>query len=152
MRRFTIEQGMDHEVAVSHLIEYIVISGVMLLLIVITMPVVSDVLIERPAEQLSYYAYTDIANGVSTRIVDIYAMSLEVGYSRVSIESDFDIPDSVAGRDYYVDISGDSTSQNVTVFRGDLKSIVSIAGIGSTRRAGGKTSGHGINKITYDYP
>lgn len=149
MKKYTTDQR-DREEAVSHLIEYIIISGVMLLLIVITLPVVSDVLIERPANQLSYYAYTDIANGVSTRIVDVYAMSAE--YSRVSIESDFDIPDSVAGRDYYVEISGDGTSQNVTVYRGNLESTVSIAGIGSTRRAGGNTSGHGVNKITYDYP
>ncbi len=149
MRHFSTDRR-DNEEAVSHVIEYLIISGVMLLLIVITLPVVSDVLIERPAEQLSYYAYTDIANGVSTRIVDVYAMSTE--YSRVSIESDFDIPDSVAGRDYYVKISGGGTSQNVTVYRGTLESTVSIAGIGSTRKAGGDTSGHGVNKITYVYP
>jgi len=139
-----------NEEAVSHLIEYLIISGIMVLLIVITMPVVSDVLIERPAEQLASYAYTDIANGVSTRIVDVYAMSTD--YSRVSIESDFDIPDSVADRSYFVQISGDGTSQNVTVFRGNIKSVVSIAGIGATRRASGQTTGSGVNKITYDYP
>lgn len=154
MKRYSIEGR--HEGGVSHLIEYIIISGVMLLLIVITLPVVSDVLIERPTEQLSYYAFTDIANGVSTRIVDMYAMSSDTGTyrntTRVSIESKFDLPDSVAGRDYYVKMSGSEASQNVTVYRGNIQSVVSIAGIGTTRHAEGQTSGHGVNKITYDFP
>ena len=69
MKRFTIDLG--NEDAVSHLIEYIIISGVLLFLIIITLPAVSTIFIERPADHLSYYAYTDIANGVSTRIVGV---------------------------------------------------------------------------------
>lgn len=148
MKRFTIDTR--NEDAVSHLIEYIIISGILVIIIAITLPMVSIIFIERPSDHLSYYAYTDIANGVSTRIVGVYAMTTD--FSEVAIESKFDIPDSVAGRDYYVEISGDGTSQNVTVFRNSVKSTVSIAGIGATRRAGGQTAGHGVNKITYNFP
>jgi hypothetical protein len=141
---------INHEAAVSHLIEYIIISGILILLIIITMPVVSNTLIERPAEQLTYYAFTDIANGVSTRIVDVYAIPYDYSYS--NLNSKFDIPDDVAGRGYYVEISGDGKSQNITISRGGLKSTVSLAGIGATRRAGGNTTGQGINQISYQYP
>lgn len=149
MRPCTINQ-ISKEEAVSHLIEYIIISGILILLIIITMPVVSNALIERPAEQLTYYAFTDIANGVSTRIVDIYAIPYDYSYS--NLNSKFDIPDDVAGRGYYVEILGDGKSQNITISRGGLKSTVSLAGIGATRRAGGNTTGQGINQISYSYP
>jgi hypothetical protein len=114
------------------------------------MPVVSNTLIERPADQLTYYAFTDIANGVSTRIVDVYAIPYDYSYSNIT--SKFDIPDDVAGRGYYVEISGTGKGQNITVSRGNVKSVVSIAGIGVTRRAGGNTTGQGINQISYHYP
>jgi hypothetical protein len=151
MRRCFIDQ-VDHEEAVSHLIEYIIISGILILLIIITMPVVSNTLIEKPTDQLTSYAFTDIANGISTRIVDIYAIPYDYSYS--NIYSKFDIPDDVAGRGYYVEISpsGDGKSQNVTVSRGGLQSTVTLAGIGATRRAGGNTTGQGINQISYRYP
>jgi hypothetical protein len=149
MRPCIIDQ-IHHEEAVSHLIEYIMISGILILLIIITMPIVSDTLIERPAEQLTYYAFTDIANGVSTRIVDIYAIPFDYSYS--DLNSKFDIPDDVAGRGYYVEIRGDGKSQNITISRGSLTSTVSLAGIGATRRAGGNTTGQGINQISYRYP
>jgi hypothetical protein len=141
---------VNHEEAVSHLIEYIIISGILILLIIITLPVVSNTLIEKPADQLTYYAFTDIANGVSTRIVDVYAIPYDYSYS--NLNSKFDIPDDVAGRGYYVEISGDGKSQNITISRGGLQSTVSLAGIGATRRAGGNTTGQGINQISYHYP
>jgi hypothetical protein len=149
MRRYITKP--DNEEAVSHLIEYLIISGVMVLLIIITMPVIAEVLIERPTAQLTSSEYIDIANGVSTRIVDIYAVPSD--FSAVSIVSKFDIPDSVAGREYFVEIQGNGTSQNITVegYYGQ-RSVVSLAGIGSTRKAGGRTTGHGVNQISYDYP
>ena len=145
-----------NEDAVSHLMEYMIISGIMLLIIVITMPMVSSILVERPVNQLSYYVYTDIANGVSTRIVDMYAMTYDEGTDRptanVTIDSKFDLPDSVAGRDYYVSISGTGRDVKVVVYRERIISEVSIAGIGTTRTAAGETAGHYVNRITYEYP
>lgn len=150
MKPCTIDPEVHREEAVSQLLEYLIISGIMLLIIVITVPVVTDVLVERPSDQLAYYAYVDIANGVSTRIVDVYAIPYDFSYSRITTK--FDVPDTVAGRDYYVLISGDGQNQNITVSRGSIKSVVSIAGIGATRRAGGNTTSSGINEISYHYP
>jgi hypothetical protein len=79
----------------------------------------------------------------------MYAISSDFGST--SIVSQFDLPDSVAGREYFVRIEGDGQSQNVTVFRGNQRCVVSIAGIGIGRKAIGETTGHGVNQITYNY-
>jgi len=149
MRQPTSDR-IDREEAVSHLIEYGIISAILVILIVITMPVVSNILIEQPTRVLTYYSFIDVANGVSTRIVDIYAIPSD--YSSVDIISKFDIPDMVAGREYYVDISGENQTQMVTVSRGDQYAVVSLSGIGSTRRVSGNTTGSGVNQISYIYP
>ena len=148
---FTSEPLSDQ--AVSSLIAYLVISGILMILIVITMVMVSDTIIERPADQLTYYSFIDIANGISTRIVDIY--SIPSDKSSVIIISQYSIPETVAGRDYPVDISpytGTGKSQEVTVSRGTRSSTVYISGIGASRAAGGSTTGRGINQISSVYP
>ncbi len=150
---------------VSSLIEYITISGILMVVLVITMLVVPNVMIVQPSETLSYYSFADIANGVSTRIVDVYAIpedsyaatalsNGQYGYflDNVSIVSKYDIPDTVAGKSYAVDIEGFNLSQNVVVSGAGTSSTVYLAGIGATRRAGGSTTGAGVNQISYNYP
>jgi hypothetical protein len=140
--------------AVSSLIAYLVISGILMVLIVVTMIMVSNTIIEQPANQLTYYSFIDISNGVSTRIVDVYA--IPAGSSIiVSITSHYSIPDSVAGRDYQVDISpytDTGASQAVTVSRGTMKNTVYISGIGASRSAGGSSTGRGVKQISFNLP
>jgi len=149
MRRSITERGSSDE-GVSSLIEYLVISGILMVLIVVTMVMVSNTIIQRPADQLTYYAFTDIANGVSTKIVDVYAIPSDK--SAVSITSKLSIPETVAGKTYFVNIVGTGESQEVTVTRDSLSSTVYIAGIGATRSAGGSTTGSGIKQVSYNYP
>src|SRR5512136_2533211 len=92
----------DRESGVSHLIEYIIITGIVILLFVIMVPMTNEAFIERPTEYLTGYAYTDIGNGVSTRIIDLFAIIPY--YNNATIITKFDIPDEVAGRDYWVEI------------------------------------------------
>lgn len=134
------------ESGVSSLLEYLFISGIMILFIVITVPLVTSIFIEQPTNQLTTTAFVDIGNGVSTRIVDLYA--LIPGPNDADITTKFDIPDDVAGRDYMVDIEQGTT---VVVSRGDYETKVSLGGIsisamGST---GGTTGASGLNMITY---
>jgi len=149
MRSFTTDRK-PREDGVSSLIAYIVISGILMVLIVITMILVSNTVIQRPADQLTYYAFTDIANGVSTKIVDVYAIPSDK--SAVSITSKLNIPETVAGRSYFVDIQGTGESQNVIVSGNSISSTVYLSGIGATRSAGGNTTGSGIKQISYNYP
>jgi len=126
------------------------ISGVLVALFIVMLLLVNTNFMEGPANTLAYSAFTDIGNGVSTRIVDTYAIAPAIG----NISSRFDIPDDVAGQNYFVEIGNlagdDPTAQTVTVWRNTVTSSVSIAGIGSTRRAGGNTTGAGMNMISYD--
>jgi len=129
---------------------YIIISGILMVLFVVLLLLINANFMEGPANTLTYSAFTDISNGVSTRIVDIYAIAPETG----NITSRFDIPDDIAGRGYVVEIGNtagdDPTAQTVTISRDTIITNVAIAGIGSTRRAGGNTSGAGMNRISYD--
>ncbi len=89
----------DKESGVSHMIEYTMITGVVILLFMIMVPMVTEGFIRGPTEQLTESAYTDIGNGVSTRIIDLYAIIPY--YNEATITTKFDIPDDVAGRDYW---------------------------------------------------
>ena len=136
------------EAGVANLIEYVMISGVLMFLMVVMMLMVNTNIMEGPADQVTSAAFTDIGNGISTRIVDVYVTAPYNG----TISTMFDIPDDVAGKDYFVEIGQGitPTNQDVKVWRGYLSSTVSLAGIGATRGVMGNTTGRGINKISYD--
>ncbi|WP_321505520.1 hypothetical protein [uncultured Methanoregula sp.] len=132
------------------MVEYILISGILMCLFVVMLLLVNANFMEGPANTIAYSAFTDVGNGVSTRIVDTYAIAPAIG----NISSHFDIPDDIAGQDYFVEIGNtatdDPTAQTVTVWRNTVSSTVGIAGIGSTLRAAGNTTGAGMNMISYD--
>jgi hypothetical protein len=97
---------------------------------------------------LVYVAFTDIGNGVSTRIVDVYAIAPRNG----TISTRFDIPDDIAGKDYFVEIGPgtDPVDQDVMVSRGSLETHIALAGVGASRGVAGNTTGKGMNRISFD--
>jgi hypothetical protein len=148
---------VDRESGVSHLVEYIIISAILVVLMVIMIPMVNEAFIEGPTTYLTGYAYTDIGNGISTRIIDLYAI-IPYG-NNATIVTRFDIPDDVAGRDYWVEIvpgPPDRPYDNSIVISGGsgISTTVSLAGIGETTvgRSGGRTTASGLNYIEYQYP
>lgn len=145
MRPFTITRPMNED-GVSRLTEYIIVTGVLLVLMIVMMFTVNSVFMQGPADTLRYHAFVDIGNGISTRIVDLYVISPGNG----TIETKFDIPDDVAGADYFVEASGKGSSQMILVHGGNVQSQVAIAGIGATRTVTGNTTGAGWNRIQYN--
>jgi hypothetical protein len=137
-----------NESGVANLIEYLMVSGVLMGLLIVMLLLVNSTIMESPANRLSYVAFTDIGNGISTRIVDVYALAPADG----TISSGFDIPDEIAGMDYYVEIGpgANPVDQDVRVFRGYLDTHVALAGIGASRGVIGNTTGRGLNRISYD--
>jgi len=144
MRPCTTEPG--NEEGVTRLMEYIIVTGVLLVLMIVMMFTVNAVFMEGPAGELRYHAFVDIGNGVSTRIVDLYVIAPGNG----TIATKFDIPDEVAGKGYFVDVGMTGASQAIQVQGGDIMSTVAIAGIGATRGVVGNTTGAGWNMIQYD--
>ena len=148
MKNHTFFRLRSNEEAVSTIIEYINITAVLLVMLIIVMIVTNAVLIEGPSDSLKYHSFVDIGNGVSARIVDIYVIAPETG----SITTKFDLPDDVAEKNYWVKMDPYLTgaSQSVIVTDGNVLSRISIAGIGATRGVTGNTTGAGINRLTYD--
>lgn len=141
-------KGSCDDSGVATLIDYIMISGILMGLFIVLLVLVNAHFMQGPADAITYSAFTDIGNGISTRIVDTYAIAPENG----NITSAFDIPDDVAGRQYFVtiDTGGDLSAQLVTVSRDSVTTSIALAGIGSSRKVGGNTTGMGINRIRYD--
>jgi len=135
-----------NEDGVSRLTEYIIVTGVLLVLMIVMMLTVNSVFMQGPVDTLRYHAFVDIGNGISTRIVDLYVISPDNG----TIETKFDIPDDVAGADYFVEASGKGSSQMILVHGGNVQSQVAIAGIGATKTVTGNTTGAGWNRIQYN--
>ena len=125
-----------------------IVTAVLLILLVVMLLLVNANFMQEPVERLQYTAFTDIGNGLSTRIVDLYSISPTNG----TITTLFDIPDDVAGQDYEVEIHLGTTAANqyVRVYRGLLISNISLGGISATRNVSGNTTGAGINRISYD--
>jgi len=134
------------EAGVTNLMEYISVSSILIILLVVVMFMVNAVFMEGPANTLRYHAFTDIGNGISVRIVDIYVIAPDTG----TINSTFDIPDEVAGKAYYVEVEGQSDAQKIVVESGDIRSRIDISGIGATKAVTGKTTSGGWNIIQYN--
>lgn len=143
-----ISEGMNEDGA-TRLMEYVIISGVLLLLMVVMMFTINTAFMEGPADKLRHHAFVDIGNGVSTRIVDLYVIAPVNG----TITTKFDIPDDVAGKGYFVEAwmeGGNRANQAILVRSGSVQSKIAIAGIGATRGVTGNTTGAGWNVIQYD--
>jgi hypothetical protein len=136
------------DAGVANLIEYIMVTGILMALLIVMLLLVHANFVETPVNTITYSAFTDIGNGLSTRIVDIYAIAPENG----NISSGFDLPDEIGGRSYGIEISGDTSGQTVDISRDFIKTRVAMAGIGASKhgQAGGNTTGAGVNKISFD--
>lgn len=148
MKKHTFCLKRTDDEAVSTIIEYLNITAVLLVMLVVVMIVTNAVLIEGPSDSLKYHSFVDIGNGVSARIVDIYVIAPDTG----SIRTKFDLPDDVAEKNYWVkmDPSLTGASQSIIVTDGNIQSRISIAGVGATRGVTGNTTGTGINMLTYN--
>jgi hypothetical protein len=143
----------NNESAAANLIEYIMVSAVIMGLFIVMILLVNTNIMEDPANRLVYVSFTDIGNGISTRMVDVYAISPTDG----TVFTKFDIPDDIAGRDYFVEVG---TRQNVVnlafndqyirVSRGFVTTDIALSGIGATRNVSGSTTGRGMNTICYN--
>lgn len=148
MRPIPSHKPGPDEGGVANMIEYVMVTGVIMGLFIVMLLLVYANFVETPVNTITYSAFTDVGNGLSTRIVDVYAIAPDNG----NITTSFDLPDDIAGRSYTVKISGDTTGQTVDVYRDLLLTRISLAGIGATPHGGatGETTGAGVNKVRYD--
>ena len=148
MRTGPCHNRLHNESAVANMIEYLMISAVIMALFIVMLLLVNTNIMEGPANRVIYVSFTDIGNGVSTRIVDVYAIAPDEG----NITTHFDIPDEIVGRGYFVDLGSNpnSADQDITVSRDYLNARIALAGIGVSRGVNGSTTGAGMNIISYN--
>jgi hypothetical protein len=148
MRTIPLPESPHHESGVANMIEYVMVSGICTGLFIVLMLLVNANILVGPANQLSYVAYTDIGNGISTTIVDVYALAPVEG----TMSTQLDIPADVAGKDYFVEIGpgANPVDQDVKISRDQLETHVALAGIGASKGVTGNTTGRGVNRISYD--
>ena len=142
------DKRLPNESAVANMIEYLMISGVIMALLIVLLLLVNTNIMEDPANRLVYIAFTDIGNGISTRIVDVYAIAPIKG----TVSTKFDIPDDIAGKEYSVEIGpgANPVDQDVMVSRGYIEAHIALAGIGASKAVAGNTTGRGMNIIRYN--
>jgi hypothetical protein len=141
----------NKDVGVTGLIEYVMVSTIMMILMVVMLLQVNANFMVEPKYLLTSSEFTDIGNGVSTRIVEVYAIAPVTG----NISSSYQLPDDILGQGYSINIGTDpgaQSSQVVTVSAGGIETNVSIAGISSSLQGVGmgNTTGSGINQISYN--
>jgi hypothetical protein len=141
---------VNRDEGVSTLIEYLMITSILVTLMIITMLVLNTVMMQEPSDRLNYYAFTDISNGVSTRIVDVYVIAPFPG----GLSTKINLPHDVAGKSYNVEITPrfinvENTTDEVVVSRSSVNYHASLAGIGSTLGVVGNTTGGGFNRIRF---
>ena len=153
MRTGRISNQLLDDSAVANMIEYLLITAVIMALFIVMLLLVNTNIMEDPANRLVYVAFTDIGNGVSTRIVDVYAISPADG----TVFTNFDIPDDIAGKDYFVDVgtrqnpdNGAMNDQYIRIYRNYLTTDITLSGIGATRNVSGSTTGRGVNTICFN--
>jgi hypothetical protein len=148
MKRGPSHKTKSGETGVANMIEYVMVTGVIMGLFIVMMLLVYSNFIQTPLSTITYSAFTDIGNGLSTRIVDVYAIAPATG----NISSSFDLPDEVGGRIYTIEIRGDTTGQTVDISRDLISTSVAMAGIGASKygAAGGNTTGAGVNRVSFD--
>jgi hypothetical protein len=140
-------ERIQPESGVSTIVEYIIITAILMIALVILMLSMNAVFMEQPRDAVSYHAFVDIGNGVSTRIVDLFVVA-----PKISAKSK--LPAQAGLSEYNVEITPPLASvpgsEKIIVSRGLVKSTSSIAGIGATLGVGGNTTGGGVNVICYD--
>lgn len=134
--------------AVSTMVEYLNITTVMVVMLVVVFFAANTIFIEKPSNTIKYNSFVDIGNGMSVRVVDLYAVAPETG----RVVTSFNIPDDVAGKEYYLRLDPLATGagQTIIVTDGYITTRISLSGIGATRSVTGNTTGTGENVITYD--
>jgi len=144
---------LQNDSAAANMIEYLMITAVIMGLFIVMLLLVNTNIMEDPANRLVYVAFTDIGNGVSTRMVDVYSISPVDG----TVFTHFDIPDDIAGKDYFVDVgtrqnpdNGAMNDQYIRIYRSFLTTDITLSGIGATRNASGSTTGRGLNTICFN--
>ena len=140
----------DREEAVSNAVEYVIVTGVMLILLVFTVILANYIFIEGPSDTLKHNSYLDTGERLSARIVDMHMLAPESG----RIVTGVDVPREIAGKGYDIRVSpaidDSGTGQYLAVGDGQPAYALYVRGIETAPALKGNFTGDGEYTLEYD--
>ncbi|AFC99008.1 hypothetical protein Mtc_0237 [Methanocella conradii HZ254] len=138
------------ESGVTPLVDYIITFIIASILFMIMLAMASTIFIDGPQRTVSRIQFTDIGNDLTTKIVDTYLIYPQSG----EISTTFDIPMTVAGKDYRVDINRSITNpedKEIIVYSpyNGVSIYVTLNGVNSTVPVNGSTSSLSDTHVIY---
>jgi hypothetical protein len=128
---------------VNYVLEYILTFMIASVIFSLMLVMANGLFIQGPQNTVSKVQFTDIGNDLTAKIVDTYLIaptSPDNGY----VNTSFDMPYTVAGNSYWVQVSNSSNNEDKELFvnssRNDISTMVTINGISSTISVSGNTS------------
>jgi Flp pilus assembly pilin Flp len=138
------------ETGVTPMVEYIITFIIASILFMLMLAIASTIFIDGPQRTVSRIQFTDIGNDLTTKIVDTYLVYPQSG----EISTTFDMPMTVAGKDYWVDINrsiNNPEDKEIIVYSpyNDVSIYVTLNGVNSTVPVNGSTSSLSDTHVIY---
>jgi hypothetical protein len=141
---------------VNFVLEYVLTFMIASVLFSILLMMANGLFIQGPETTVSEVQYTDIGNDLTAKIIDTYLVA-PVSPDQGNVSTEFDMPDTVAGNTYIVNVepstnSWDPWDKDVVVDSNsnDVSITVTLNGVNSTIPVTGNTSSSNlIHRIWY---
>jgi hypothetical protein len=134
------------------LLEYIFTFTFASVLFVVMLMMTSGLFIQGPARTVSKVQYTDIGNDLTAKIIDTYLIA-PISPSQGNVTTVFEIPNTVAGDGYMVNVidKGDDKEVVVHSLNNNIAMKVTLNGVSKTIPVSGETwSQFPVHQIRYD--
>jgi hypothetical protein len=136
---------------VSAVMEYIITFTIAFIIFMFMLLMFNGLFIDGPQKTVSACQFTDIGNDVTAQIVDTYLIAPKSG----NISTVFEIPDTVAGKPYTLNIQTSSNGWDKEIMVLSPTNGVSIKttlnGVNMTVPLSGSTSSqNSVHRIKYD--
>lgn len=126
---------------VNYVLEFILTFMIASVIFSIMLLMANDLFIRGPERIVSRVQFTDIGNDLSAKVIDTY-MVAPIYPDEGNVSTTFDIPYTVAGNGYFVDVvpSGQDRVIKVYSMSNDVDVDVILNGVNSTIPVSGSTS------------
>jgi hypothetical protein len=136
---------------VTAMLEYMITFVFAFIIFTMMLSMFDSMFIKGPEKTVSTIQFADVGNDVTAKILDTYLVAPANG----SVWTVFDMPDTVAGKDYTLDIlpSGNGWDKEIKVYSpyNTLSLSVTMNGVNSTIPIEGSTSSMAeIHRVSYD--
>jgi hypothetical protein len=142
----------DDDSGVNFVLEYVLTFMIASVIFSIMLVMANGLFIQGPKTTVSEVQFTDIGNDLSAKIMDTYLVA-PVSPDSGNVSTVFDIPSSIAGSQYFVNVVPSGTDRIVSVYSNSSGVMVNVTlnSVNSTIPVSGSTSSGSIShRIWYN--